>query len=53
MACSNHGDGKTCSWPGLCGIAEGQKGEERGVWARATLEVRGPYFLATLVEFRR
>ncbi len=53
MACSNHGDGKTYSWPGLCGIAEGQKGEERGVWVGAALEVRGPYFLATLVELRR
>jgi hypothetical protein len=50
MACSNHGDGKTCSWLVLCGIAEGQKGEERGVWAGATLEVRGPYFLAALGE---
>jgi hypothetical protein len=53
MASSNHGDIKTSSWPGLCGIAEGQKGEERGVWAGATLEVRGPYFLAALGEIMR
>jgi hypothetical protein len=53
MACSNHGDGKTCSWSGPCGITEGQKGENRGVLAGATLEVRGPYTLAALGEIMR